>query len=272
MNQVTTRERIGAWVESPPVQRVIIALILVNAVILGVETSERAMAVAGPVLHMIDIAILCVFVVEIALKLYAQGLRFFRSGWNVFDFFVVGIALVPQSGPFAILRSLRVLRVLRLVTSVRRLRTLVEALLSAVPSLGWVSMLLGLVFYVFSVMGTMLFGKVFPEWFGNLGASLFTLFQIMTLESWSMGIARPVMEHFPFAWLYFASFILVTAFTVLNLFIGIIVSAMQSADREHEEELRELSEQRAVSERNEMLSLLRSLDNRLRALEGSEGS
>jgi voltage-gated sodium channel len=146
----------------------------------------------------------------------------------VFDFLVVAIALVPASGPFAVLRALRVLRVLRILTIVPSMRRVVGGLLAAIPGLGSIAAVLGLIFYVFAVIATKLFGAAFPDWFGTLGRSLYTLFQVMTLESWSMGIARPVMETFPYAWVFFVLFILVATFTMLNLFIGIIVNAMQS--------------------------------------------
>jgi voltage-gated sodium channel len=221
------RERAGAWIESPRVQRWIIWLIIVNAVILGLETSPSVMAVAGPALIAADRAILAVFVAEILMKLYARRLGFFRDPWNVFDFIVVGIALVPATGPLAVLRTLRVLRVLRLVSQVPRLRFIVEALLHAIPGIGAIAGLLGLLFYVFAVMATGLFGARFPDWFGSVGASLYSLFQIMTLESWSMGIVRPVMEVYPHAWAFFVPFILLATFTMLNLFIAIIVNTMQ---------------------------------------------
>ena len=111
--------------------------------------------------------------------------------------------------------------------------------MAALPGMGSITMLLLLVFYVFSVMATKLYGGEFPEWFGSIGESAYSLFQIMTLESWSMGIVRPVMEQFPMAWIFFITFILCTSFTVLNLFIGIIVSAMQSEHEAHANEDRE---------------------------------
>ena len=263
------RERVGDWIESPRIQGVIVALIVINAITLGLETSKTVMAVMGDALRVADRGILAVFAAEIALKLFGRGLGFFRSGWNLFDLVVVGIALVPATGSLSVLRSLRVLRVLRLVSAVRRLRMLVEALLQALPNIGWVAGLLLLVFYVFAVIGTKMFGDDFPEWFGTLGASFYTLFQIMTLESWSMGIARPVIEAHPYAWLYFVSFILTTAFTVLNLFIGIMVNAMQSAHWDEEEQLREAREAAARAEREEILNLLRGLNQRLERLEDS---
>jgi voltage-gated sodium channel len=227
MTEPGLRARVGAWVTSPGVQRVIIALIVVNAVTLGLETSSAVMAGYGELLHVVDRAILAVFVAEIAAKLFAFGGRFFRDAWNVFDFLVVGIALVPASGPLAVLRTLRVLRVLRLVSTVPRLRMIVEALLHAIPGIGAIAGLLLLIFYVGAVMATGLFGVDFPDWFGSLGRSMYTLFQIMTLESWSMGIARPVMAEYPYAWLFFVPFILIATFTMLNLFIAVIVNTMQ---------------------------------------------
>ena len=168
------------------------------------------------------------FVLEIGLRLIAWRTAFFRDPWSVFDFAVIAIALIPASGPLAVLRSLRVLRVLRVLTIVPSMRRVVGGLLAALPGLGSIAMVLLLVYYVFGVVATQLFGDRFPDWFGTLGLSLYTLFQVMTLESWSMGIVRPLMEVYPLAWTFFIPFILVATFTMLNLFIGVIVSAMQS--------------------------------------------
>ncbi len=228
MSFTTLRHRLGSWIESSRVQHTIVALILVNAVTLGLETSPHIMEKAGPLLITLDTAILSVFVTELLIKLIAFGPRFFRNSWNVFDFIVVGIALVPASGPLAVLRALRVLRVLRLISMMPRLRFVVEALLQAVPGIISIAGLMLLIFYVSAVMATGLFGQTFPEWFGSVGASMYTLFQIMTLESWSMGIARPVIEVYPYAWLFFIPFILIATFTMLNLFIAIIVNTMQT--------------------------------------------
>lgn len=212
----------------PLTQHLILALILVNAVTLGLETSAAAMARFGPLLHALDQAILAVFVVEIAARLYVHRLDFFRDPWSVFDFAVVAIALLPATGQLSVLRALRVLRVMRLLTIVPSMRRVVGALLSAIPGLISIIMVLSVIFYVFAVIGTKVFGAAFPAWFGDLPRTLYTLFQVMTLESWSMGISRPVMEQFPYAWLFFVPFILIATFTMLNLFIAIIVSAMQT--------------------------------------------
>ncbi|MCM5571528.1 ion transporter [Burkholderiaceae bacterium FT117] len=235
------RRRLAARLEAPRVQGALIALILFNAAVLGLETSASVMARWGELLQRIDAAILAVFVVEIALRLVAHGARFFRDPWAVFDFIVVGIALLPASGPFAVLRALRVLRVLRLLTFVPSMRRVVGGLLAAIPGLSSVFAVILLIFYVGSVMATKLFGGQFPEWFGSIGASAYTLFQVMTLESWSMGIARPVMEAFPFAWAFFVPFILIATFTMLNLFIAVIVNAIQAEHAaEHDAEVKEI--------------------------------
>lgn len=214
-------------------EQFIITVIIVNAITLGLETSPEVMAAIGPALMALDSIILALFVVEIVLRLYAHGLKFFRDPWSIFDFAIVAIALIPTSGPFTVLRALRILRVLRLISVVPSLRKVIGGLVASLPGIASIFVLLMLVFYAFAVMATKLYGATFPQWFGSVPASFYTLFQVMTLESWSMGIVRPVMEVHPTAWIFFVPFIGATAFTVLNLFIGVIVSAMQE---EHDSE------------------------------------
>ncbi len=233
--ETSTRSRLKQLIERPAVQRSILLLIVINAAILGMQTSPSLVASWGELLSVLDMLILGVFVVEIAARIYVHRAAFFRDPWSLFDFTVVAIALVPASGPFSVLRALRVLRVMRMVTMVPSMRRVVGALLSAIPGLGSIAMVLALVFYVSAVIATGLFGAEFPEWFGNLGRSVYTLFQVMTLESWSMGIVRPLMDVFPYAWVFFIPFILIATFTMLNLFIAIIVNAMQTVtDADHE--------------------------------------
>lgn len=229
------------FIEHKYVQNLLIVLILLNAAILGMETSTGIMDSYGDFLLAIDKIILVIFVIEILIRLFVYRLAFWKDPWSIFDFSVVAIALVPASGPFAVLRALRVLRVLRLLTMVPSMRRVVGALLSAIPGLGSIALVLMVMYYVFAVIATNLFAAAFPEWFGTLGRSLYTLFQIMTLESWSMGIARPVMEEFPYAWAFFIPFILVATFTMLNLFIAIIVNAMQEfSESEHKDTMQGL--------------------------------
>jgi voltage-gated sodium channel len=226
-------QRLATLVESQRFEQAIVILIIINAVSLGLETSSAVMAQAGGLIMAVDRIILGVFVVELIARFAVYRGAFFRSPWRIFDLFVVGIALIPSAGAFSVLRALRILRVMRLISVVPSLRRVIGGLLAALPGMGSIMMLLGLFFYVFSVMATKLFGATFPEWFGSIAASAYSLFQIMTLESWSMGIVRPVMDVYPWAWAFFIPFILCTTFTVLNLFIGVIVSAMQ---KEHDEE------------------------------------
>ena len=229
---------IAAIVESRAFSIAITTVIVVNAIALGLETSPRVMAVAGPLLLAIDAAALWVFTIEIGLKIWLYRGRFFRGGWNIFDFTIVAIAWLPATGPLSVLRALRIIRVLRVVSLIPQMRAVVGALFRALPGMGSILAVLMLVFYISAVMATKLFGASFPEWFGSIAASMFSLFQIMTLESWSMGIVRPVMEQHPGAWAFFVPFIVVTTFTVLNLFIALIVNSMQSLQAETSESLR----------------------------------
>lgn len=234
LERLEARPGISPWrlalarhVEAGPVQLVIMTLILLNAAVLGLETAAGLQARWGTWLTLVDRLCLAAFVLELAVKLTVYRGLFWRNGWNWFDAGVVGIALVPDAGVWSVLRSLRVLRVLRLLTVVPQLRRVVAAFLHAIPGLLGVIAVMAIFYYTAGVLATTLFGGTHPLWFGTLGRSLYTLFQVMTLESWSMGIVRPVMEQHPWAWAFFVPFIVIATFTILNLFIGIIVSTMQ---------------------------------------------
>ena len=224
------RLRLKQIIEARTTQLIIIALIILNAIVLALETSATAVMAYGTTLKLVDQILLGVFVVELFLKAFTQGRQFYKDPWNIFDATVVGIALLPATGSLSILRSPRILRILRLISAVPSLKRVVNALLKAVPGMGSVVLLLAVIYFIFSVIATKFFGAAFADWFGDIGKSAYTLFQIMTLESWSMGIVRPVMTQFPLAWIFFIPFILITSFAVLNLFIGIIVDAMQRFD------------------------------------------
>lgn len=254
------RQRLGDWVEGPAAGRFITGVILVNAALLGMETSPALMARAGTLIRLLDALCLAIFVLEIALKLVARGGRFFLNGWNLFDFIIIGIALIPGGQQISVLRALRILRVLRLMSVAPRLRRVVEGFISAVPGMGSVFVLMAIIFYIGSVLATGLYGETFPEWFGNMGRSAYSLFQIMTLESWSMGIVRPVMEVHPYAWAFFVPFIMVTTFAVVNLLVGLIVNSMQEAHQEAEGE-------RTDAYRDEVLARLEAIERRLAAAE-----
>lgn len=254
---------LGKFIEHPRTQRVILYLILINAVLLGLETSPGVMNRFGTLIRLMDQAILAIFVIEILLRVVVHRLAFFRDPWSLFDFLVIGIALLPATGQLSVLRTLRVLRVLRVLTVVPSMRRVVAALLGAIPGLASIALVLGIIYYVFAVIATNLFATSFPEWFGNLGKSLYTLFQVMTLESWSMGIARPVMDQHPLAWMFFITFILIATFTMLNLFIAIIVNAMQNySESEHRDDLAALDQTRVHIE-NELHQEVRALREEL---------
>ncbi len=224
-----SRTKLQTFLDSNRFRYSILGVILFNAILLGLETVPQVMAVAGPVILALDTLCLGIFTAEILLKLYAFRWSFFKNGWNLFDFVIVGISLIPGSEGLSVLRALRVLRLLRVVSVAPSLKRVVEGLITALPGMGSVFLLMALIFYIGSVMATKLFGESFPQWFGDLGNSGYSLFQIMTLESWSMGIVRPVMEVYPYAWMFFLPFILVTTFAVVNLLVGLIVNSMQDA-------------------------------------------
>jgi voltage-gated sodium channel len=244
--------QLRTFVESRGFALAVTIVIAVNAITLGLETWPLAMQAAGPLLLTLDRLALWFFTVEIGLKIWLYRGRFFRDAWSVFDFVIVAVAWLPSAGPLSVLRALRIIRALRLLTIVPQMRTVIGALFRALPGMGSVIAVLMLVFYVAAVMATKLFAADFPEWFGSVGASMYSLFQIMTLESWSMGIVRPVMEQYPYAWLFFVPFIIVTSFAVLNLFIALIVNSMQSMQAETNDNVR--AEALAAHDEREALS------------------
>ncbi len=234
-NMTPTREKVFDLVEADWFKNSIMAVIIFNAVTLGMSTSGYLTERIGGLLSVLDNIVLTIFVGELLLKFFAYRWQFFRSAWNIFDLAVVGLGLLPSQEGLSALRGLRVIRAMRLLSVVPQMRAVVQALLDALPGMGAVIVMISIVFYVFGVMATLMYGASFPEWFGTLGRSLYSLFQIMTLESWSMGIVRPVMIEYPSAWAFFVPFIVITAFSVLNLFIGLLVNTMQGAVEEETE-------------------------------------
>ncbi len=229
------RQNLGEWIESTQVRYFLVAIIIINGIVMGLETSPIIKENYGHIFVFIDRVILLIFVLELSIKIFAFGRRFFCSGWNIFDFLIVGIALLPNNGALSILRVLRILRILRAISMVPSLRLVIESLLHAVPGIFSIASILIVLFYIFAVIGTTLFAADFPLWFGSIGKSMYTLFQIMTLESWSMGIARPVMDVFPYAWLFFVLFLIIASFAMMNLFVAVIVDTMQTLHAERRE-------------------------------------
>ncbi|MEM7088308.1 MAG: ion transporter [Pseudomonadota bacterium] len=250
------KQRLLTIIEAPAFGRFITGVIIFNAMLLGMETAPSLMERFGPAIVLLDSVCLAIFVAEIGAKLIASGRRFFTSGWNIFDFVIVGIALVPGEAGLSVLRALRILRVLRVISVAPRLRRVVEGFISALPGMASVFLLMAILFYIGAVIATKLFSYSFPAWFGDLGLSAYTLFQIMTLESWSMGIVRPVMQVYPYAWMFFVPFIMVTTFAVVNLLVGLIVNSMQ--DAHHAED-----EVKTDAYRDEVLERLEAIERRL---------
>ena len=226
------KQKIERFVNHPKVQHFIVFLIVLNAALLGLETSPTVSQAFGAEMVLLDHAILAVFIIEILLLIAARGVKFFTDPWCVFDLVVVGIAVIPATESFSVLRALRVLRVLRLINKIESMRTVVAGLLNSLPSLASVAGLTAIIFYVFSVMATNLFGQDFPELFGGMGESAFTLFQVMTLEGWSEGVARPIMEKMPQAWIFFLVFIMISTFVVVNMFIAVIVDSLNNLEKD----------------------------------------
>lgn len=259
MKQRNHRQRLAKFLEAPLFQRSIIILIFLNAVTLGLEALPTVKAAYGTILLAFDSLALGIFTLELALRLYAYRLSFFKGAWNWFDFIIVTVSLIPANEGMAVLRALRILRALRLVSAVPSMRRVVEALLGAMPGMASIIGLLSLILYISAVMATKLFATTAPQYFGDLWLSLFTMFQIMTMEAWAE-ITRQIMATQPMAWIFFVIYILISTFAVLNLFIAVVVNAMQenfAADNKKEQ----------AKHDKQQHDTLKSIDRRLQRLE-----
>ena len=242
----------------------IIVVILANAVLLGLGTSPTVEQEYGRWLVLGNNVALGIFIAEALLKMLAlapRPQRYFREGWNVFDFMVIVLALVPATGEFAMVSRLaRLLRVVRLITTIRDLRLIVAALVRSIPSVGHVMMLMGIVVYIYAIMGYHLFHEHDPDHWRNLGVSVLTLFNIITLEGW-VEVMNTAMELYPWAWLYFVSFVVMGTFVVINMFIAIIINNLDEAKAER---LRELD---SPVTQEELLREIRATQSALARLE-----
>ena len=205
---------------------VISAVIFVNAVVIGLLTVEGLHADVRTLLRAVDVGCLSFFVVEMVLKLWAYRTRFFRSPWNCVDLAVILISLLPQFGMFTTVRIFRSLRVFRVISGTKHLRLIVVAIFNSLPGIGWTAFLLMLIYYVYAILGVNLYGQDFPDLFGSMQKAFFTLFRVMTLDNWCSEIAAPVIKAHPMAWIYLVTFILVSAFIVMNVVVGIFVNSM----------------------------------------------
>ena len=224
--------KIKTLIDSSKFQNFIITLIVLNGITMGLETSKEIANTFNTAIAIFDTLVIGIFTIEIILRIYVYRSTFFKDPWSLFDFTIVSISLVPASAGFEIFRILRVLRLFRLITVVPQMRKIVSALISVIPGMISIAALMSLFFYIFAIMSTQLYGERFPEWFGTLGASFYTLFQIMTLESWSMGIVRPIMEVYPQAWMFFVPFIFIVTFVMINLIVAIVVDAMAEINKD----------------------------------------
>ena len=244
-----------SFIESSFFQNFIISLIILNGITMGLATSKNVTLSYGNLIELFDIFVISIFTIEIILRIYVNRISFFKDGWSLFDFAIVSISLVPSSSGFEILRILRVLRLLRLITVIPQMRKIVSALINVIPGMASVAALVMLFFYIFAIMAVQLYGETFPQWFGTLGETFYTLFQIMTLESWSMGIVRPIMEVHPLAWMFFVPFIFIVTFIMINLIIAVVVDAMAEMNAAEEEKLENNLKNEVNSLRSEISEL-----------------
>ena len=234
--QVALRSRVRQLVERRDFQGFIILVILVNAALIGVEATPVIATRHAVALNWATSCTVVVFVIEVALRLYAYGSRFFRSPWNLFDLAVVVISVVPGGSGYSLLRVLRIFRVLRLLSTVRSMRRVVGALVATVPGMASIAALLGIVMYISAVLSTELFAATDPEHFGSLGPSFRSIFQITTGDDWANVVAAPVAES-PWAWAFFATYLIVATYVVLNLFVAVAVEAL---DRQSDDAMEEM--------------------------------
>jgi voltage-gated sodium channel len=257
-------------VEARWFEPMMIGLIIFNGLLIGLETSKTFVEQYGDWLHFGNNVILGIFIIEVILKLAAVAPRFsryFGNGWNLFDFTVVVLSLIPATGEFALVaRLVRVLRVLRLVSTVPQLRLIVATLVRSIPSMGHVILLMSIVFYIYAVTGFHLFHEHDPEHWGTLGAALLTLFQMVTLEGW-VDIMDTAMEAYPGSWIYFVSFVLIGTFVMLNLFIAVVINNLDASKAAELEELRDpVTHEEVLQELKRTRDALSDLQRRLETL------
>ena len=278
-------KKLKNFVESTPFQNSILIVIVINSIIMGLQTSRTIMDAIGTVLNVLDYICLGIFVIELLLKIIAYGFRFFTDGWNWFDLVVVVCSLISGLSFLKVLRVFRIFRVFRtlkalkgirafrLVSRLDKLRLVFEAIRKSIPGISWSGALLLIIYYIFALIGTTLFGIAFPDWFGSIGKSMYTLFQVMTLESWSMGISRPVMEIYSWAWIYFVPFVLLSSFVIMNVVVGIVVNSISEVQMELSKEKEERRKQKEsggnteISKEEQIKEQLSALRERIDELE-----
>lgn len=240
-------QKIKDLVDGKVFGNIILVVIIINSVILGLQTFPAITEAAGDVLSVLDTICLVIFIAEMLLKMIAyKFIGYFKSAWNWFDFIIIitsvlsGLAVLSSVRilrVFRVFRSLKGLRGFKMISSLKPLQVIISAIGKSIPGISWTALLLLIIYYIFAIIGVTQFGAAFPDWFGDIPKAMYTLFQVMTLESWSMGISRPVMEVFSYAWAYFVPFVLVSAFVMMNVVVGIVVNAISEvADMNKKEE------------------------------------
>ena len=261
------REKIRSLVESSLFERFILIVILLNTIDLGLETSPYLIEHYGLALEVANIVFIAIYLVEMLLKLYAWRGAYFKNGWNIFDFCIVLVSLMPTAGVFSgvrivrILRVLRTLRALRLVSGIKQLRKIVQAVISSLPGIGWTGVLMLLVYYVYAIIGIHLFREAAPELFGGFPESFVTLFSLTTMEGWQDTVF-PFTEANPWNWLYFLTFLVISSFILLNLVVGIVVDNIDEMSRI------DAAEAQKQSPHSELLSEMQSLREQMDKVQG----
>ncbi len=264
------RETLGTLVDHAYAQRFIVFVLVLNAITLGLDTAPSIMARHGELINTINAVIPVIFVIEVGMRLAARGRGFFKESWNIFDIVIISISFLPSGSAFSALRALRVLRVLHVISLVPRMRHVVAAMIRSLPQIGSILALLIVVSYISAVIVTHLYGVDYPELFGSIGASMLTLFQLMTLEGWAAEVVRPVMETHPYSVFLFIPYMLMTAFAILNLFTAVLVDSMQILQQNYTRE--RADEQTIHAINHEMLAVkadIQALTNEIKDLNAS---
>ena len=272
--------KVKKFVENQAFQNFILGVIVFNCVLMGLQTSAVLTAKCGDLLNLLDNICLGIFIVELGLKIIAYNKNFLKDGWNIFDTIIVLMSLFSSMAFLSSLRIFRIFRVFRslkalksfrgfrMISSLKKLQVIIMAIVKSLPSIAWTGGLLLLVYYIFALMGVSFFGAAFPEWFGDLGKTMYTLFQVMTLESWSMGIARPVMEAYPAAWLYFVPFVLISSFIVMNVVVGIVVNAISDVTaNDKQEEIKDSAEENSENKSDRIQLEMQAIREHMENLE-----
>jgi voltage-gated sodium channel len=266
MSSESATDKIASIAGSALFRRIVIILIVVNAIIVGLDTYPQIHAAYGDILTLADRIILYVFSLELTLRFLGSNppAAFFRSGWNLFDLVIVGVSFLPSSQFFTVARLFRILRALRTVSVLPDLQKVVTALLRSLPSLGHILILLALLMYVYAAIGTSLFGEIAPKYFSSLHQSVLTLFSVITLEGW-IAVMDEVLPQMPGAWIYFVSFILFATFVAMNFFVGVIVNNLQAVEIEERDDIAEIRKALARVEAQLQSSQADSSDERSRS-------